>query len=141
MGGWVMWPLLTVSVAALTTVVERVLVSMGYPSSDSRFPSLVLEAVRTGDVRPLAAQLGAVPSLRDFAALLGSPLLNHEAALRFAGETVLEWLEAWLFLLSVLARLTPLTGLLGTIFGVITTFSRIAEARSGVGTSLLAGRI
>ena len=139
LGGWMMWPLLAVSVAALAIVVERALVFMGCPFPDSRFPGLVLEAMRTGDVRPLAARLEAVPSLRDFAALLGSPLPNREAALRLAGETVLERLEARLSLLSVLARLAPLMGLLGTILGMITTFSRIAEARSGVDMSLLAG--
>ena len=141
LGGWMMWPLLAVSVAALAFVVERALVFMGCPFPDSRFPGLVLEAMRTGDVRPLAARLEAVPSLRDFAALLGSPLPNREAALRLAGETVLERLEARLSLLSVLARLAPLMGLLGTILGMITTFSRIAEARSGVDMSLLAGGI
>ena len=109
---------------------DRALVFMGCPFPDSRFPGLVLEAMRTGDVRPLAARLEAVPSLRDFAALLGSPLPNREAALRLAGETVLERLEARLSLLSVLARLAPLMGLLGTILGMITTFSRIAEALS-----------
>ena len=139
LGGWMMWPLLAVSVAALAIVVERALVFMGCPFPDSRFPGLVLEAMHTGDVRPLAARLEAVPSLRDFAALLGSPLPNREAALRLAGETVLERLEARLSLLSVLARLAPLMGLLGTILGMITTFSRIAEARSGVDMSLLAG--
>ena len=141
LGGWMMWPLLAVSVAALAIVVERALVFMGCPFPDSRFPGLVLEAMRTGDVRPLAARLEAVPSLRDFAALLGSPLPNREAALRLAGETVLERLETRLSLLSVLARLAPLMGLLGTILGMITTFSRIAEARSGVDMSLLAGGI
>lgn len=141
LGGWMMWPLLAVSVAALAIVVERALVFMGCPFPDSRFPGLVLEAMHTGDVRPLAARLEAVPSLRDFAALLGSPLPNREAALRLAGETVLERLEARLSLLSVLARLAPLMGLLGTILGMITTFSRIAEARSGVDMSLLAGGI
>ena len=74
LGGWMMWPLLAVSVAALAIVVERALVFMGCPFPDSRFPGLVLEAMHTGDVRPLAARLEAVPSLRDFAALLGSPL-------------------------------------------------------------------
>ena len=128
LGGWMMWPLLAVSVAALAIVVERALVFMGCPFPDSRFPGLVLEAMRTGDVRPLAARLG-------------SPLPNREAALRLAGETVLERLEARLSLLSVLARLAPLMGLLGTILGMITTFSRIAEARSGVDMSLLAGGI
>ena len=61
--------------------------------------------------------------------------------MRLAGETVLERLEARLSLLSVLARLAPLMGLLGTILGMITTFSHIAEARSGVDMSLLAGGI
>ena len=61
--------------------------------------------------------------------------------MRLAGETVLERLETRLSLLSVLARLAPLMGLLGTILGMITTFSRIAEARSGVDMSLLAGGI
>lgn len=131
LGGWMMWPLLAVSVAALAIVVERALVFMGCPFPDSRFPGLVLEAMRTGDVRPLAARLEAVPSLRDFAALLGSPLPNREAALRLAGETVLERLEARLSLLSVLARLAPLMGLLGTILGMITTL--LAHRRGPLG--------
>ena len=81
--------------------------------------------------RPLPAGLRGAPGAR--------PFPNREAALRLAGETVLERLEARLSLLSVLARLAPLMGLLGTILGMITTFSRIAEARSGVDMSLLAG--
>lgn len=61
LGGWMMWPLLAVSVAALAIVVERALVFMGCPFPDSRFPGLVLEAMRTGDVRPLAGPAGGRP--------------------------------------------------------------------------------
>lgn len=136
-----MRPLLAVSAAALATVVERALMFMGYPFPDSRFLDLVLEAMYTGDVRPLAARPEAVPSLRDSATPLGSPLPNREVALHLAGETVLERLEARLSLLSVLARLAPLMGLFGIILGMITTFSRIAETRSGVDMSLLTGGI
>lgn len=141
LGGWMMWPLLAVSVAALAIIVERTLVFMGCPFPDARFPGLVSEAARTGDVRPLAARLEAVPPLRDFAALLAGPIPNREAALRLCGEALLERLEARLSLLSVLARLAPLMGLLGTILGMIATFSRIAEARSGVDMASLAGGI
>lgn len=141
LGGWMMWPLLAVSVAALAIIVERALVFMGCPFPDARFPGFVSEAARTGDVRPLAARLEAVPPLRDFAVLLAAPIPNREAALRLSGEMVLERLEARLSLLSVLARLAPLMGLLGTILGMIATFSRIAEARSGVDMALLAGGI
>lgn len=141
LGGWMMWPLLAVSVAALAIIVERTLVFMGCPFPDARFPGLVSEAARTGDVRPLAARLEAVPPLRDFAGLLAGPIPNREAALRLCGEALLERLEARLSLLSVLARLAPLMGLLGTILGMIATFSRIAEARSGVDMASLAGGI
>ena len=69
LGGWMMWPLLAVSVAALAIVVERALVFMGCPFPDSRFPGLVLEAMRTGDSggpaggRPLPAGLRGAPGL------------------------------------------------------------------------------
>lgn len=93
-----------------------------------------------GRRRPLQARLRRPsPPLRDFAALLGSPLPNREAALRLAGETVLERLKRGFPAVRVLEGLAPLMGLLGTILGMITTFPRIAEARSGVHMSLLAG--
>lgn len=139
LGGWMMWPLLAVSVAALAIIVERALVFMSCPFPDRAFSGLVLEAARSGDVGPLAARLRRVPMLRDFADLLDGPALNREAALRLAGEAVL--VEARLSLLSVLSRLAPLMGLLGTILGMIATFSRIAGAASGVDMTLLAGGI
>ena len=141
LGGWMMWPLLAVSVAALAIIVERALVFMGCPFPDRAFSGLVLEAARSGDVGPLAARLRRVPMLRDFADLLDGPALNRETALRLAGEAVLARLETRLSLLSVLSRLAPLMGLLGTILGMIATFSRIAGAASGVDMTLLAGGI
>ncbi|WP_300833049.1 MotA/TolQ/ExbB proton channel family protein [uncultured Bilophila sp.] len=141
MGGWMMWPLLAVSVAALAIIVERALVFMSCPFPDRAFSGLVLEAARSGDVGPLAARLRRVPMLRDFADLLDGPALNRETALRLAGEAVLARLETRLSLLSVLSRLAPLMGLLGTILGMIATFSRIAGAASGVDMTLLAGGI
>ena len=64
----------------------------------------------------MAAAAPHLLGLRDFAALLGSPLPNREAALRLAGETVLERLEARLSLLSVLARLLEQNQLLSAVF-------------------------
>lgn len=141
LGGWMMWPLLAVSVAALAIIVERALIFMSCPFPDRAFSGLVLEAARTGDAGPLAAHLGRVPMLRDFAGLLDGPARSREAALRLAGEEVLARLEARLPFLSMLARLAPLMGLLGTILGMIATFSRIAGAASGVDMTLLAGGI
>ena len=50
-------------------------------------------------------------------------------------------LEARLSTLSILARLAPLMGLLGTVLGMIETFSEIADAQAGVNMNQLAGGI
>lgn len=141
LGGWMMWPLLLVSLTALAVMVERCIVFLGCPFPDREFAGLVLEATRTGEVRALAANMDKVPLLRDFARLLREDGPHREAALRLAGETVLARLETRLPLLATLARLAPLMGLLGTILGMIATFSRIATASSGVDMALLAGGI
>ncbi|WP_303236685.1 MotA/TolQ/ExbB proton channel family protein [uncultured Bilophila sp.] len=140
LGGWMMWPLLLASVTVLAIVVERLIVFASCPFPDGAFPSLVLEATRTGDVRALAERMSLIPLLALFAKALAAEG-NRETALRLAGELVLERLEARLPLLSLLARLAPLMGLLGTIIGMINTFSRIAESASGVDMTMLAGGI
>lgn len=141
-GGWMMWPLLGVSAAALAIIVERILILWTCSFPDREFASLLAEAAVTGDAAPLAAKLARYRQFRDFARLLAEPnLRDREGALRLAGELAIGRLEAHLPLLSILARLAPLMGLLGTIMGMITTFSRIAEATSGVDMTLLAGGI
>lgn len=141
LGGWMMWPLLLMSVAALAVIVERCLVFLACPFPDRQFAGLALKAAATGEVQALAANMGQAPLLRDFARLLEEDGPGREAALRLAGETALARLETRLPLLATLARLAPLMGLLGTILGMIATFSRIAGAASGLDMALLAGGI
>lgn len=142
LGGWMMWPLLLVSVVALTVIVERGLVLWSCPFPDRRFGAQILEATRTGDMTPLRDSLHKTLVLRTFADLLTDTAHpQREAALRLAGEAVLARMENRLPLLGVLTRMAPLMGLLGTITGMITTFSRIAGAQSGVDMTLLAGGI
>jgi biopolymer transport protein ExbB len=142
MGGWVMWPLLLVSVTALGIIVERGLFLSSFPFPGKEFPALLLETTRTGDPSALAGSLGASGPLSDFGRILGDmDYPNKEAALRVAGGAVVRQLEAGLPTLSLLTRVAPLLGLLGTVFGMITTFSRISEARSGVDMNMLAGGI
>lgn len=142
MGGWVMWPLLAVSITVLAVIVERGLFWSSFPFPDKEFSALLLETPRTGDPSALAKNLAAIPPLADFGGILGDmghP--NKEAALRVAGEDVVRRLETGLSTLSLLTRVAPLLGLLGTVFGMITTFSRISETRAGVDMNMLAGGI
>jgi biopolymer transport protein ExbB len=142
LGGWMMWPLLAVSVMALAVIVERALAFAACPLPDGPLDGQIQAALRQGDIAPVAKRMRAVPLLREFATLMDAPgLPRREAALRLAGEQALGRLERRLALLSTLARLAPLMGLLGTITGMIGTFAHIAEASTGVDMTLLAAGI
>lgn len=140
MGGWMMWPLMLVSVTATAIVIERLLFFSSCPFPAKGFAES-LERALEGDAAPLLDELNKVTLLRRFAELTASPSANREAALRIEGEAVLDKLEKHLSLLSILARLAPLMGLLGTVLGMISTFSEIADAQAGVNMNQLAGGI
>ena len=138
-GGWVMWPLLAVSVIAVAVIAERCLFfcSCRFPGGD--FDRRLQETLRSGTVEPLTEALDGIAFLQAYAAILRDADHPHkDSALRLAGTAVIVALERNLSLLGLLARIAPLLGLLGTILGMITTFSRIASAQSGVDMNMLA---
>ena len=140
MGGWMMWPLTIVSVTVTAFIIERVLLFSSFRFPSRRMTEL-LEKVVQGDSTPLFAELDKVEALRRFSSLLAAEGPGREAALRIEGDAVVRKLEARLALLSILARLAPLMGLLGTVLGMIETFSEIADAQAGVNMNQLAGGI
>ena len=140
MGGWMMWPLTLISITATAIIVERLLLFSSFRFPPRNAPALLEEAVR-GNRAPLLAELENVERLRRFASLLSADGPGKEAALRIEGEAVVKALESRLPLLSILARLAPLMGLLGTVLGMIETFSEIANAQAGVNMNQLAGGI
>ena len=140
MGGWMMWPLTLISITATAIIVERLLLFSSFRFPPRNAPALLEEAVR-GNRAPLLAELENVERLRRFASLLSADSPGKEAALRIEGEAVVKALESRLPLLSILARLAPLMGLLGTVLGMIETFSEIANAQAGVNMTQRAGGI
>lgn len=140
MGGWMMWPLALISIMVTAIVVERLLLFSTCRFPTKGFAALLEDAVR-GDAGPLVEAVERVGMLRRFAALLAEEGPGREAALRIEGEAVVKSLEARLPLLSILAKLAPLMGLLGTVLGMISTFSEIANAQAGINMNQLAGGI
>lgn len=140
MGGWMMWPLTLVSITVVAIIVERLLLFSSFRFPARNVTALLEDAVR-GNSAPLIAEIDKVAQLHRFAALLTAPGTCREAALRIEGEAVIQRLEARLPLLSILARLAPLMGLLGTVLGMIQTFSEISNAQAGVNMNQLAGGI
>jgi len=143
-GGVFIYPIILVGVLGLCIVVERV----GY---------LVMSRTPIGVVRGVIARLGSgdldgarelVASARTPAArvllaatdVLGRSEQEREAAMESALLAEAPKLERALSLLSALAGVAPLLGLLGTVSGMIATFDTIAAAGTG-NPRLLSGGI
>jgi len=140
LGGWMMWPLALVSVMVTAIIIERILLFSSCPFPTRDFTERLEKAVE-GDTAPLLDAMGRIALLKRFSGLMASSHPQREASLRIEGEAVVRKLEKHLSMLSILARLAPLMGLLGTVLGMISTFSEIASAQAGVNMNQLAGGI
>lgn len=147
-----MIPLLIMSVASVAIIIERY---MAYrqdgdisPGLTKRVVRLVEEgatddALRTCDSRsgPVAACLAAILRNRE----LG--VAHCERKVQEIGEKYFQRLEKFLPILDTTTTISPLLGLLGTLFGMIGTFQAISGSRdqnandkilAGVGEALYA---
>ncbi len=151
-GGWVMWPLLLLSVGALAVIIERAIAFRSLGATPSGLLPQVLklsrarqfdEALRLCDAQPgpVAACLAAVLRHRD------RPVGVAERQVEEVGGDYFVRLERFLPFLDTVTTIAPLLGLLGTIVGMIGTFNAISVQQtrgnsdavlSGVGEALYA---
>lgn len=147
-----MIPLLIMSVGSVAIIIER---WMAYRQDGDTSPGLTKrvvrlieegatdDALRTCDSRsgPVAACLAAILRNRE----LG--VAHCERKVQEIGEKYFQRLEKFLPFLDTTTTISPLLGLLGTLFGMIGTFQAISGSRdqnandkilSGVGEALYA---
>lgn len=145
-GGPMMIPIGLASLLALAVVIERalslrrgrIIPAEFLPGLESRLGERsgdVAEAVRycREDGSPLASIF--IAAIRR----LGEPIERIEKHVAEAGRREVLKLRRFLRTLSVIASITPLMGLLGTIFGMIRAFQTVASSGEALGrTELLA---
>ena len=147
-GGPIMWPLLAVSVLALATVLERVYFIMNEARKrDRRSLQELLGAVELGDM-DAAARIGG--DSRDYVVrALGYALQHREksitSALLYANAQELKRFGRGLAILDTSITIAPLLGLLGTVTGMMNSFSLIggelsapAAITGGIAEALIA---
>jgi biopolymer transport protein ExbB len=135
-GGWVMWPILLCSVAALAIIGERLW------SLQRKFvapPNLLAQVQQWLARKELDEQ--RLTLLRDSSPLgrvLAAGLVNRKhsrevikEAIEDSGRHVAPELERYLRTLGTVAAIAPFLGLLGTVLGMIEMFSGIGSR--GVG--------
>jgi len=151
-GGWVMYPLLLLSLTAIAVIIDR---ALAYKQQAFLAPGLLERVIRYCDEGrfaeaekecsqfpgPVAACLGTVLKHRQL------PVEDMERHVQEVGEGYSIQLERFLPVLDTTTTISPLLGLLGTLFGMIGTFRAISASQnqgandsilSGVGTALYA---
>ncbi|MDP3877558.1 MAG: MotA/TolQ/ExbB proton channel family protein [Methylobacter sp.] len=144
-GGWLMLPIILCSIGAMGIIAER-------------FWSLRRKKILPPELVPQVWKLSREKKLDDvtlrhlknsspLGCILAAGLANSHHGRRFmkecveeSGRMVVHDLERFLNTLGTIALITPLLGLLGTVFGMIQVFSSLME--HGIGNpGVLAGGI
>lgn len=144
-GGPIVWPILLLALVAAAIVIERAVTLRRIDRGTDRVGNAVGQAVRAGKFddaeRACARDPGAVAHV--LAAVLGRRDASRERlddALNEAMMNEMPALERFLPTLRVIAAVTPLLGLLGTVTGMISTFDVITQFGTG-DPKLLSGGI
>ena len=141
-GGPIMWPLLLVSVVALTVVIERLLFMVFEKKNRNlRLVGDILTKIEKGQIDE-AIRIGE-PS-KDFVARALTYALTHreksfsEAMLR-AANWELKRFSRGITLLDTAITLAPLLGLLGTVIGMIRSFNMLGGSELGGPAAITGG--
>jgi biopolymer transport protein ExbB len=147
-GGPIMWPILIVSIVALTVVLERCFWwGARWFRRDPKRIEKVFTAIETGDVNE-ASKLSR--GTRDPVLRMLWNGLNHQhaslqGALQVAAGIEIKRAGRFLVVMDTLVTLAPLLGLLGTVTGLMRAFLHIGSAElsvtgvtGGIGEALIA---
>src|SRR6266404_2840135 len=134
-GGPVMWPILIVSIVALTVVIERVLWWSGrWFRRDPKRVEKVFTAIEVGDVAEASrlSRDSRDPTLRMMWNGLNHQHASLQGALQVAAGIEIKRAGRFLVVMDTLVTLAPLLGLLGTITGLIRSFSFLGNEELAV---------
>jgi biopolymer transport protein ExbB len=143
-GGLLMWPLLGCSLLAVAVIIERAVRLRRGALIDPAIVEDVQKHVEDGKLEAAIQRhatsrvlVGHILSkgLEEYA----STAADIETSLTEAGERGLQTLDNNLSVLGLVARISPLIGLLGTVLGMILGFEELEKA--GVGKENLAHAI
>ncbi len=143
-GGWVMYPLLILSVITWAIVLERALVFLLLRPRFTRLTNTILGNLKNGDLA--AARQAAEAEKPELGSVfLGSmdTKKSREGAERVTERNkarMAQYLKKNLWILGTIGSASPFIGLLGTVVGIIRAFHEMASKGTG-GFSVVASGI
>lgn len=141
-GGYVMIPLILLSILAIYIFVERVLTIKKASKVPEQFTDKIKNLVSSGDInsaRLICSQTDTpiARMIEKGISRIGSPLKTIEASIENVGKIELYRLEKNLNLLATISGAAPMIGFLGTVTGMIQAFIAIAQEEGNVSPRLL----
>lgn len=132
-GGWVMIPLLILSLISVYIILERFLVISRATKDPSAFMEQVKGQIIRGDLsgaRSLCAkqETPLANMIEKGIRRIGSPLKDIEASIETQGRLEILRLEKGISVLGIIAGIAPMLGFVGTILGVIKIFYSISAS-------------
>jgi biopolymer transport protein ExbB len=134
-GGPIMWPILIVSLTALAVVLERVFWWLGrWMRRDPKRIEKVFTAIEVGDVAEASrlSRDSRDPVLRMMWNGLNHQHASLQGALQVAAGIEIKRAGRFLVVMDTLVTLAPLLGLLGTITGLMKSFSFLGNEELAV---------
>jgi len=134
-GGPIMWPILIVSLTALAVVIERVFWWLGrWIRRDPKRIEKVFTAIEVGDVAEASrlSRDSRDPVLRMMWNGLNHQHASLQGALQVAAGIEIKRAGRFLVVMDTLVTLAPLLGLLGTITGLMKSFSFLGNEELAV---------
>jgi len=145
-GGWLMIPLLLLSLISIYIFAERWWVIQKATKMDPHFMGQIKDCIRQGqiDTAKTLCQHANTPLahlIEKGISHLGRPLADIREAVENTGGLEIANLERGLPMLATTAGGAPMIGFLGTVIGMVQAFYNMSQAGSNVDITLLSGGI
>lgn len=143
-GGFLMYPIFICSLVALTIFFERMFYLKSIKTKSKRFVDRVKNMVKKGSIELAVSACRKSPTPISQIMLAGLMKYGQEreeikGAIEDSANQEIPLLEKNLSTLSTIGNITPLLGLLGTVFGMIKAFNVIAIMGVGNPEALAGG--
>ena len=145
-GGWVMIPIVLLSLVAAYIFVERFYVIKKATKEDMNFMNRIKDYIHDGKMDAALALCRSTesPSARMVEKginRLGRPLHDISTAIENVGKLEIAKLEKSFPTLATIAGATPMLGFLGTVIGMVRSFYAMSQAGNNIEVSLLSDGI
>lgn len=145
-GGWIMIPLLLLSIVAIYIFFERLTVIRAASKYDASFMNKIKDYINEGkiDAALNLCRDNNTPCARMIEKgiqRLGRPMSDVSVAVENVGNLEVSKLETGLSYLATISGGAPMIGFLGTVAGMIDAFFQMSSAGNNIDVSSLAGGI